>query len=726
MEGATARADARLAPPAHPPPAGGAGGGGRPANGAAAAAPPGEQHPMPSLNLEEIEEAVLQAAARVLQRANLQADIHRNGAALGGPQVALLEDCALATTHGRMLLLKARLGHDHARHGVASALLVTLERRVAEAQTDKVLIALLKMATGRRPVVSGAQFGRLLSQADGGHRAAAAATAAAADADAHDAAAAASAAATAVADAAQADLAAGRQAVLEQQQQQQQQQQQRRQQEARQEAAADAAEMDDHDAAAADMMLLDGPVGADAESAGLLLEDMSALMALLQSPGPAADLAADPVEVTLAAAAAAPKRPFTFTPSPAQAPARSRPRVVAEAEVEEEGEVANDEDDVARIGRVLTYEDEAHDDDDAAAADAYRAVARVREDAATTACAAARAAERAAQLALADARDAGDVEGVEDATTDARVARAAAQKAAKARVRAELYVLFLAMLPDPAAAAVGARAATRRGDPTLTVLGPMLAAARAANPAGDAFPGSPISGELTAGSYLDLLAMLCSYGGLTREGNLCDAGSGRGMMLLAAAALVGCATCGFEIDQLRVRICVGCIAAGWTKLAAFCGPGGLPAATAFMVSLADLAACATLGGGRAGATHVFAFTTGMPEYVLRQIAAAANRTLSMQFMVAFQDMVPLGLRAEELPALSTTVTMHGSGERKTARFFRMLPAPRRSSSSSSVGRGAQHGDGGSFTLDGAGRIVQPITGDHLEQAGWTLRATSSS
>ena len=114
-----------------------------------------------------------------------------------------------------------------------------------------------------------------------------------------------------------------------------------------------------------------------------------------------------------------------------------------------------------------------------------------------------------------------DVAGVEDATTDARVARAAAQKAAKARVRAELYVLFLAMLPDPAAAAVGARAATRRGDPTLTVLGPMLAAARAANPAGDAFPGSPISGELTAGSYLDPLAMLCSYGGLTREGNLC-------------------------------------------------------------------------------------------------------------------------------------------------------------------------------------------------------------
>ena len=100
---------------------------------------------------------------------------------------------------------------------------------------------------------------------------------------------------------------------------------------------------------------------------------------------------------------------------------------------------------------------------------------------------------------------------------------------AQARVRAELYVLFLAMLPDPAAAAVGARAATRRGDPTLTVLGPMLAAARAANPAGDAFPGSPISGELTAGSYLDPLAMLCSYGGLTREGNLCDAGSGRGI-----------------------------------------------------------------------------------------------------------------------------------------------------------------------------------------------------
>ena len=199
------------------------------------------------------------------------------------------------------------------------------------------------------------------------------------------------------------------------------------------------------------------------------------------------------------------------------------------------------------------------------------------------------------------------------------------------------------------------------------------------------------------------------------------------MMLLAAAAVVGCATCGFEIDALRARICVRCIGAGWTRRAALVGPGGgLAAATAFMVSLVDLAACATLGGGRAGATHVFAFTTGMPEYVLRQIAAAANRTLSLQVMVAFQDMVPLGLRAEELPALSTTVTMHGSGERKTARFFRMLPAPRRSSSSSSVGRGAQHGDGGSFTLDGAGRIVQPITGDHLEQAGWTLRATSSS
>ena len=72
-------------------------------------------------------------------------------------------------------------------------------------------------------------------------------------------------------------------------------------------------------------------------------------------------------------------------------------------------------------------------------------------------------------------------------------------------------------------------AAQQLHDPTLTVLGPMLAAARAANPAGDAFPGSPFSGELTAGSYLDPLAMLCSYGGLTREGNLCDAGSGRGI-----------------------------------------------------------------------------------------------------------------------------------------------------------------------------------------------------
>ena len=360
----------------------------------------------------------------------------------------------------------------------------------------------------------------------------------------------------------------------------------------------------------------------------------------------------------------------------------------------------------------------------AAAAAAWRAAAVTQQQTAERAVVDAEGYHGAARAALTAARARGGGGGggaaafVEDAARDVRTSAAAAQAARKARDRAELHLAYVARSADSAVAALGVHAATRRGDPLAMWLGPVLTAARAANPGGDAIPGSDgYSGELTVGSYLDLLALLCRYGGLTREGNLCDAGSGRGMMLLAAAAVVGCATCGFEIDALRVRLCVRCIGAGWTKLAALVGPGGgLAAATAFMVSRADLAACATLGGGRAGATHVFAFDTAMPWRVVRSIAAAANATEETQVVMSFQDMVAAGLRAVEVPRLATTVAMHGSGERKTARFFRMTPGRR-----GTAPRGAPHGDGGSFSLDGEGSLLTPVTGDHLDPEGWLRR-----
>ena len=105
-------------------------------------------------------------------------------------------------------------------------------------------------------------------------------------------------------------------------------------------------------------------------------------------------------------------------------------------------------------------------------------------------------------------------------------AAAAARSARKARDRAELHLTYVARSADSTVAALGVHAATRRGDPLAMWLGPVLTAARAANPQGDAFPGSDgYSGELTAGSYLDLLALLSAgtaYGGLAHEGNLCD------------------------------------------------------------------------------------------------------------------------------------------------------------------------------------------------------------
>ena len=358
-----------------------------------------------------------------------------------------------------------------------------------------------------------------------------------------------------------------------------------------------------------------------------------------------------------------------------------------------------------------------------AGAAAWRAAAVGRQATAEQAVVDAEGYHGAARAALAAARARGGGGGVaaafvEDAARDVRTSAAAAQAARKARDRAELHLTYVARSADSTVAALGVHAATRRGDPLAMWLGPVLTAARAANPQGDAFPGSDgYSGELTAGSYLDLLALLCRYGGLTHEGNLCDAGSGRGMMLLAAAAVVGCATCGFEIDALRARICVRCIGAGWTKLAALVGPGGgLAAATAFMVSLVDLAACATLGGGRAGATHVFAFDTAMPWAAVVGTADAANATPETRIVVSFRNMVAAGLRAVEVPRLATSVAMHGSSERKTARFFRMTPGRR-----GTAPRGAPHGDGGSFSLDGEGGLLTPVTGDHLDPEGWLRR-----
>jgi hypothetical protein len=321
----------------------------------------------------------------------------------------------------------------------------------------------------------------------------------------------------------------------------------------------------------------------------------------------------------------------------------------------------------------------------------------------------------AVSAALAAARAGGGGGGggaaafVEDADRDVRASAAAAQAARKARDRAELHLTYVARMADSAVVALGAHAATRQGDPLAMWLGPVLTAARAAQPAGDAFPASEgYSGELRVGSYLDLLAKLVRYGGLTYESLLCDAGSGRGMMLLAAAAMVGCATCGFEIDALRVRLCVRCIGAGWTKLAALVGPGGgLAASTAFSVIHADLAKVRTLED----ATHVFAFDSAMPDRAVTGVSDAINASKGVQIVIGFRNLVAFGLRAVEVPELATVVAMHGSGERKTARFFRMTPGR-------TAPRGAPHGDGGSFSLDGEGGLLAPITGDHLEQECW--------
>ena len=359
-----------------------------------------------------------------------------------------------------------------------------------------------------------------------------------------------------------------------------------------------------------------------------------------------------------------------------------------------------------------------------AQAAACRAAAVVEHGQAEQAVVDAEGCHGAALAALAAARAGGGGGGgaafVEDAERDERTSAAAALAARKARDRSELHLRYVARMADSAVASLGAHAATRQGDPLAMWLGPVLAAARAAHPAGDAFPGSEgYSGELRAGSYLDLLALLVRYGGLTHESMLCDAGSGRGMMLLAAAAMVGCATCGFEIDALRVRLCVRCIGAGWTKLAALVGPGGgLAASTAFMVSHANLEEVATLGGGLRGATHVFAFDTAMPERALTGMSDAINATEAVKIVIGFQDLVAFGLRAVEVPRLATVVAMHGSGERKTARFFRMTPGRR-----GTAPRGAPHGDGGSFSLDGEGGLLAPITGDHLEQEFWLRRRT---
>jgi hypothetical protein len=285
-----------------------------------------------------------------------------------------------------------------------------------------------------------------------------------------------------------------------------------------------------------------------------------------------------------------------------------------------------------------------------------------------------------------------------------------AETARRAALHAALHVAVLERLPDAAAAMVAAYCSARQGPALHVLVERVLAAGRGAAPFGDSFPDAPISGELTAASLVVLMAICHVHCGATLASLFCDAGSGRGMALLAAALLLGCPTCGIEVHPLRVKISVGCISAGWAKLAALVGGAALPPATRFYLSRADLAACATLGAGGVGATIVYCFDTGMPWGVVLAIARAINATATVTWMLSFQDMVAAGLHAEEVTSLATTVSMHGSGSGKTCRFFRMQQ-PR-------VGpTAAARANDDSFTLDGAGRIAQ-VSGVDLTTHGW--------
>jgi len=285
-----------------------------------------------------------------------------------------------------------------------------------------------------------------------------------------------------------------------------------------------------------------------------------------------------------------------------------------------------------------------------------------------------------------------------------------AETARRAALHAALYMAFLERLPDAAAAMVAAYCSARQGPALHVLVARVLAAGRAAAPFGDSFPNAPISGELTPASLVVLMAICHVHCGATPASLFCDAGSGKGMALLAAALLLGCPTCGIEVHPLRVKISVGCISAGWAKLAALVGGAALPPATRFYLSRADLAACATLGAGGVGATIVYCFDTGMPYDVVLAIARAINATATVTWMLSFQNMVAAGLHAEEVTSLATTVSMHGSGSGKTCRFFRMQQ-PR-------VGpTAAARANDDSFTLDGAGRVAQ-VSGVDLTTHGW--------
>ena len=225
-------------------------------------------------------------------------------------------------------------------------------------------------------------------------------------------------------------------------------------------------------------------------------------------------------------------------------------------------------------------------------------------------------------------------------------------------------------------------------------------------------------GELTSGSYADILVTLTASFGLSAGDLVVDAGSGRGLFLLAAAALTGAAVGGIECIALRCRLCLEVVRGGWVRLGDLLGCAALPPRTAFHIAHADLLHVASFGVGAQGAHYLYAFDIGMCFRVLCALAAAANNSPALVAVVSFQDLVAKhGLAAEEEVALRRSCSMHGSSEKHTAHFFRMLPAAQRGTRRRRRAAAPPPHSGHHFTLGANGRLVG-LRGAHLTLWGY--------